>query len=50
VLKKDIGLGFDLLSDILLHPHSGRKEIARKKQITKNRLFSRTRSPASSPP
>lgn len=45
VLKKDIGLGFDLLSDILLHPAFREEEIARKKQITKNRLIQQNEEP-----
>jgi zinc protease len=45
VLKKDIGLGFDLLSDIVLHPAFREEEIARKKQITKNRLIQQNEEP-----
>ena len=45
VLKKDIALGFDLLSDIVLHPAFQEEEIARKKQITKNRLIQQNEEP-----
>lgn len=45
VLKKDIGLGFDLLSDIVLRPAFREEEISRKKQITKNRLIQQNEEP-----
>ncbi len=45
VLKKDIELGFDLLSDIVLHPAFREEEIARKKTITVNWLIQQNEEP-----
>ncbi len=45
VLKKDIDLGFDLLSDILMNPVFNENEIARKKKITKNWLIQQNEEP-----
>jgi len=45
VLKKDIDLGFDLLSDILMNPAFNEDEIARKKKITKNWLIQQNEEP-----
>jgi zinc protease len=45
VLKKDIDLGFDLLSDILMNPAFNEDEIKRKKRITKNWLIQQNEEP-----
>jgi zinc protease len=45
VLKKDIELGFDLLSDIVLHPAFPEEEIMRKKRITMNWLIQQNEEP-----
>jgi len=45
VLKKDIELGFDLLSDIVLHPAFPVEEIMRKKRITLNWLIQQNEEP-----
>ncbi len=45
VLKKDIELGFNLLSDIVLHPAFREEEIARKKRITMNWLIQQQEDP-----
>ncbi len=45
VLKKDIELGFDLLSDIVLHPAFQEEEITRKKTITVNWLIQQNEDP-----
>jgi zinc protease len=44
-LKKDIDLGFDLLSDILMNPAFNDDEIKRKKRITKNWLIQQNEEP-----
>lgn len=45
VLKKDIDLGFDLLSDILMNPAFKEEEIQRKKRITRNWLIQQNEEP-----
>ncbi len=45
VLKKDIDLGFDLLSDILMNPAFNDDEIKRKKRITRNWLIQQNEEP-----
>lgn len=45
VLKKDIELGFDLLSDIVRHPAFREEEVARKKKITVNMLIQQNEEP-----
>ena len=45
VLKKDIELGFDLLSDIVMHPAFREEEISRKKRITLNWLIQQNEEP-----
>lgn len=45
LLKKDIDLGFDLLSDILMNPVFNEEEIKRKKKITKNWLLQQNEEP-----
>ena len=45
ILKKDIELGFDLLSDIVLHPAFREEEVARKKLITTNWLVQQNEEP-----
>ena len=45
VLKKDIDLGFDLLSDILMNPAFNEDEIRRKKRITRNWLIQQNEEP-----
>lgn len=45
ILKKDIDLGFDLLSDILTNPAFNEDEIKRKKRITKNWLIQQNEEP-----
>jgi zinc protease len=45
VLKKDIGLGFDLLSDIVMNPVFSDDEIMRKKRITRNWLIQQNEEP-----
>lgn len=45
VLKKDIDLGFDLLSDILMNPAFNEEEIKRKKRITRNWLIQQSEEP-----
>ncbi|MBI5633992.1 MAG: insulinase family protein [Nitrospirae bacterium] len=45
LLKKDIDLGFDLLSDILMNPVFNENEITRKKKITKNWLIQQNEEP-----
>jgi zinc protease len=45
LLKKDIDLGFDLLSDVLMNPVFNEDEIKRKKRITKNWLIQQNEEP-----
>ncbi|MBI5848543.1 MAG: insulinase family protein [Nitrospirae bacterium] len=45
VLKKDIDLGFDLLSDILMNPAFNEEELKRKKRITRNWLIQQNEEP-----
>jgi len=45
LLKKDIDLGFDLLSDILMNPVFNEDEIKRKKRITRNWLIQQNEEP-----
>ncbi|MDP2156836.1 MAG: pitrilysin family protein [Nitrospirota bacterium] len=45
VLKKDMDLGFELLSDILMNPVFNEDEIKRKKRITKNWLIQQNEEP-----
>lgn len=45
ILKKDIDLGLDLLSDILMNPVFNEDEIKRKKRITKNWLIQQNEEP-----
>ncbi len=45
LLKKDIDLGFDLLSDILMNPAFNEDEIKRKKRITRNWLIQQNEEP-----
>ncbi len=45
VLKKDIDLGFDLLSDVIMNPVFNEDEIRRKIRITKNRLIQQNEEP-----
>jgi len=45
ILKKDIDLGFDLLSDIVQHPAFRDEEIDRKKLITTNWLIQQNEEP-----
>ncbi|MDA8084111.1 MAG: pitrilysin family protein [Nitrospiraceae bacterium] len=46
VLKKDIGLGFELLSDILLHPAFSEQEISRRKALIKSAILQQKEEPA----
>ena len=46
LLKKDIDLGFDLLSDMLINPVFNEDEIKRKKRITKNWLIQQNEEPS----
>lgn len=45
ILKKDVGLGFDLLSDIVMNPAFNEDEIRRKKRITRNWLIQQNEEP-----
>ena len=45
VLKKDVGLGFDLLSDIVLNPVFSEDEIRRKKAVIKNSIIQQKEEP-----
>jgi len=45
VLKKDVALGFDLLSDIVLHPVFSEDELKRKQRITRNWLIQQNEEP-----
>jgi len=45
VLKKDIELGFDLLSDVILNPAFRDDEIKRRKTSIKNSIISRRKNP-----
>ena len=45
VLKKDIELGFALLSDIVLHPVFSEDELKRKQRITRNWLIQQNEEP-----
>ena len=45
VLKKDVDLGFDLLSDIEMNPAFNEDEIRRKKRITRNWLIQQNEEP-----
>lgn len=45
VLKKDIDLGFDLLSDIILNPSFDPDEISRRKEIIKNSILRQKEDP-----
>ena len=45
VLKKDVDLGFDLLSDMVMNPAFNDDEINRKKKITKNWLVQQNEEP-----
>ncbi|MDA8432800.1 MAG: pitrilysin family protein [Nitrospiraceae bacterium] len=45
VLKKDVRLGFDLLSDVVLHPAFSEGEIARKKAVIKSSLIQQKEDP-----
>jgi zinc protease len=45
VLKKDIDLGFDLLSDVILHPVFPEEEVARKKAIIKSSILQQQEDP-----
>ncbi len=45
VLKKDIELGFDLLSDIILHPAFPEEEVERRKAIIKSSIMQRKEEP-----
>jgi zinc protease len=45
VLKKDIDLGFDLLSDVILHPVFPEGEVARKKAIIKSSILQQKEDP-----
>ena len=45
VLKKDVDLGFDLLSDIVMNPAFNEDEIRRKKRITRNWLIQQNEEP-----
>lgn len=47
VLKKDIGKGFDLLSDIVLNPSFDEKEIERKKKLIKGAIKREEEEPES---
>jgi zinc protease len=47
VLKKDVSLGFDLLSDIVLHPAFGEDEIMRRKAIIKSSILQQKEDPGS---
>jgi len=47
VLKKDIGLGFDLLSDIVLNPAFSIDEIQRRKTAIKNAIIQQKEEPDS---
>ncbi len=46
VLKKDIEKGFDLFSDIVLHPSFPADELARKKELVKGALKQREEEPS----
>lgn len=46
VLKKDIDKGFDLFSDILLHPAFNEQELKRKKELLKGALRQKEEDPA----
>jgi zinc protease len=45
VLKKDVALGFDLLSDVILHPIFTEAEVARKKAIIKSSILQEKEDP-----
>jgi len=45
VLKKDVGLGFDLLSDIILNPAFSEAEIQRRKTSIKNSIIQQKEEP-----
>lgn len=45
VLKKDIKLGFELLSDIILHPLFPEEEVARRKAIIKSSIMQQKEEP-----
>jgi zinc protease len=45
VLKKDIGLGFDLMSDIILNPAFSNDEIQRRKTAIKNSIIQQKEEP-----
>lgn len=45
VLKKDLELGFDILSDIVLNPSFREEEVARRKAITKNSIIQQKEEP-----
>ncbi len=45
VLKKDVPLGFDLLSDIVMHPVFSEAEFRRKQRIAKNWLIQQNEDP-----
>jgi zinc protease len=45
VLKKDVELGFDLLSDIIIHPSFSRDEIGRRKAIIKSSILRQKEDP-----
>jgi len=45
VLKKDVALGFDLLSDIVLHPAFSEEEIQRRKAIIKSSIIQQKEEP-----
>jgi zinc protease len=45
VLKKDVALGFDLLSDIVLHPAFSEDEIKRRKAIIKSSIIQQKEDP-----
>ena len=47
VLKKDIGLGFELLSDIILNPAFSDEEIKRRKTAIKNAIIQQKEEPGS---
>jgi zinc protease len=46
VLKKDVGKGFELFSDILLHPSFPEEELERKRDLIKGSLKHREEEPA----
>lgn len=45
VLKKDLDLGFDLLSDVLLNPYFSEEEITRRKTIIKSSIIQQKEDP-----